>query len=223
MPHEYSYRGTINVMGIVVRSALWGAATGTVLMGALVAAIEVGVPSDSPPSPAIITFLALLVVTFMIGTIPGLVVGTGIGFIRRSVQQPRQPRQMPGPMHPPVPQQPYDMWSDLVERCAASTRRVAAAVQTVPKSAAKDWLERISEQLTRELDDVRGIAQLGRALGAVDRQHPIYQRLLRASHDFHQFENEVGRVALQMFDHPELDEARTHLEMLEKQLPQLST
>ena len=212
--------GTINVMGIVVRTALWGAATGTVLMGALVTVIEVSVPSDKPPSSAIITFLALLVVTFLIGTIPGAVVGTGIGFIRRAVQQPRQ---VPRPMPPPVPQQPYDMWSDLVERCAASTRRVAAAVQTVPKSAAKDWLERISEQLTRELDDVRGIAQLGRALGAVDRQHPIYQRLLRASHDFHQFENEVGRVALQMFDHPELDEARTHLEMLEKQLPQLST
>jgi hypothetical protein len=28
---------------------------------------------------------------------------------------------------------------------------------------------------------------------------------------------------LQMFDHPELDQARTHLEVLEKQLPQLST
>ncbi|WP_330272244.1 hypothetical protein OG205_35445 [Lentzea sp. NBC_00516] len=211
-------------MGIVVRSALWGAAIGTLLMGALVTFIDMTVPSDKPPSSTIITILAVMVVSFMIGAIPGAVVGTGIGFIRRSVQQPRQmPRQMPRPMHPPVPQQPYDMWSDLVERCAASTRRVAAAVQTVPKSAAKDWLERISEQLTRELDDVRGIAQLGRALGSVDRQHPIYQRLLRASHDFHQFENEVGRVALQMFDHPELDEARTHLEMLEKQLPQLST
>ncbi len=115
------------------------------------------------------------------------------------------------------------MWSELVERCAESTRRVAAAVQTVPASPAKEWLGRISEQLTKELDDVRGIAQLGRALGAVDRQHPVYQRLLKAAHDFKQFENEVGRVALQMFDHPELDAARTHLEVLEKQLPQLST
>jgi hypothetical protein len=207
-------------VGVVFRSTLWGAGIGTLLMGALTVAIEVGVPSDKPPSSAIITFLALLMVTFVIGTIPGAVVGTGIGFIRRSVQQPRR---VPGPMHPPMPQQPYDMWSDLVERCASSTRRVAAAIQTVPKSAAKDWLERISEQLTKELDDVRGIAQLGRALGAVDQQHPVYQRLLKATHDFHQFENEVGRVALQMFDHPELDEARTHLEMLEKQLPQLST
>jgi hypothetical protein len=206
-------------MGIVVRSALWGAAIGTLLMGAFVVFVDMSVPSDKPPSSPVISILAIMVIAFMIGTIPGAVVGTGVGFLRRAV---RQPRQAPGPMHPPAPQQPYDMWSDLVERCAASTRRVAAAVQTVPRSAAKDWLQRISEQLTKELDDVRGIAQLGRALGAVDRQHPIYQRLLRASHDFHQFENEVGRVALQMFDHPELDEARTHLEMLEKQLPQLS-
>jgi hypothetical protein len=210
-------------MGVVVRSALWGATIGTLLMGAMVTVVDLAVPSDKPPSSAFITFLAILMVSFMMGAIPGAVVGTGVGFIRRSVQRPRQmPHQMPRPMHPPTPQQPYDMWSDLVERCAASTRRVAAAIQTVPNSPAKDWLWKISGQLTKELDDVRGIAQLGRALGSVDRQHPVYQRLLKASHDFHQFENEVGRVALQMFDHPGLDEARTHLEVLEKQLPQLS-
>ncbi|NKE58424.1 hypothetical protein FXN61_16990 [Lentzea sp. PSKA42] len=204
-------------MGVVVRSALWGAAIGTVLMGALTTIVEVSVPSEKPSS-VFVTIIAILVLAFAFGGLPGAVVGTGVGFIRRSVQSPRQPK----PAYPPIPQQPYDMWSELVERCAESTRRVAAAVQTVPKSAAKDWLQRISEQLTKELDDVRGIAQLGRALGAVDRQHPVYQRLLKAAHDFHQFENEVGRVALQMFDHPELDEARTHLEVLEKQLPQLS-
>lgn len=205
-------------MGVVVRTALWGAATGTVLMAALATLVEVTVPSDRPSS-VFITILAIMVLAVIFGGVPGVAIGTGIGFIRRSIQQPRQPR----PAYPPIPQQPYDMWSELVERCAESTRRVANAVQTVPKSPAKDWLQRISEQLTKELDDVRGIAQLGRALGAVDRQHPVYQRLIKAAYDFQQFENEVGRVALQMFDHPELDEARTHLEVLEKQLPQLST
>ncbi|RAS68618.1 hypothetical protein C8D87_102687 [Lentzea atacamensis] len=206
-------------MGVVVRSALWGLGTGSLLMGALVTLIELTSKSDSPSS-GVITVLAILIFAVTFGGIPGVVIGTGVGFIRRSIQRPRL---HPRPMHPPLPQQPYDMWSELVERCAESTRRVAAAVQTVPRSAAKDWLQRISEQLTEELDDVRGIAQLGRALGAVDQQHPVYQRLLKAAHDFRQFENEVGRVALQMFDHPELDEARTHLEVLEKQLPQLST
>lgn len=208
-------------MGVVARSALWGAGIGTLLMGALTLAIDLAVPNTSgkPPASALVTFVAILMVALLFGGVPGTVIGTGVGFLRRSVQRPRA---APRPMHPPIPQQPYDMWSDLVERCAESTRRVAAAVQTVPNSPAKEWLRRISEQLAGELDDVRGIAQLGRALGAVDRQHPVYQRLLKATHDFHQFENEVGRVALQMFDHPELDEARTHLEFLEKQLPQLS-
>ncbi|HEX7302100.1 hypothetical protein [Lentzea sp.] len=206
-------------MGIVVRSALWGAAAGTLLMGTLITIIDASTPSDKPVS-VLATIVAIMLFALAFGGVPGAVVGTGVGFIRRSVQRPRQ---QPPVFVPPHPQQPYDMWSDLVERCAASTRRVAAAVQTVPNSPAKEWLERISGQLAGELDDVRGIAQLGRALGAVDRQHPVYQRLLKATHDFHQFENEVGRVALQMFDHPELDEARTHLEVLEKQLPQLST
>ncbi|WP_086666365.1 hypothetical protein [Lentzea kentuckyensis] len=206
-------------MGVVVRSALWGAAVGTLLMGVLTTIIDQAVPSDGPPSSVFVTIIAIGAISVAFGGVPGAVVGTGVGFIRRSIQRPAQPR----PAYLPMPQQPYDMWSELVERCAESTRRVAAAVQTVPKSAAKDWLQRIGEQLTKELDDVRGIAQLGRALGAVDRQHPVYQRLLKAAHDFQQFENEVGRVALQMFDHPELDEARVHLEVLEKQLPQLST
>ncbi|NGY58764.1 hypothetical protein G7043_07465 [Lentzea sp. NEAU-D13] len=210
-------------MGVVVRSALWGAAVGTLLMGVLTTIIDLTVPSDRPPSPVFITVIAIAAIALAFGGVPGAVVGIGVGFIRRSIQRPGQQRPgQPRPAYLPMPQQPYDMWSELVERCAESTRRVAAAVQTVPKSAAKDWLQRISEQLTKELDDVRGIAQLGRALGAVDRQHPVYQRLLKAAHDFQQFENEVGRVALQMFDHPELDEARIHLEVLEKQLPQLS-
>ncbi|SEQ83173.1 hypothetical protein [Lentzea albida] len=205
---------------VVVRSALWGALIGTLLMGALTTVIDVSTPSDTDSS-VFVTFIAIAFVSFLFGGIPGAVVGTVVGAIRNAV---RQPRHVPPPMyHPPVPQQPYDMWSDLVERCAESTRRVSAAVQTVPNSPAKEWLPRITEKLVTELDDVRGIAQLGRALGAVDRQHPVYQRLLKATHDFHAFENEVGRVALQMFDHPELDEARTHLEVLEKQLPQLST
>jgi hypothetical protein len=204
------------VMGVVIRSALWGAAIGTLLVGAFVTIVDVVIPSDSSPS-VLVRIVAILLFALAFGALPGTVIGTGVGFLRRSLQ----PKGLK-PMPPPVPQQPYDMWSELVERCAESTRRVTAAVQTVPKSPAKEWLQRISEQLAGELDDVRGIAQLGRALGAVDRQHPVYQRLLRATHDFQQFENEVGRVALKMFDHPELDEARTHLEVLERQLPQLS-
>lgn len=203
-------------MGVVVRSALAGMAIGFVLVGGLATIVELASTSGKQYAP-FVTVTAIILFGGVFGGLPGAALGTGIGFIRRSMR-PKEPRPVPLP----IPQQPYDMWSELVERCAESSRRVAAAVQTVPKSAAKDWLARISEQLTKELDDVRGIAQLGRALGAVDRQHPVYQRLLRAAHDFHQFENEVGRVALQMFDHPELDEARTHLEVLERQLPQLS-
>lgn len=205
-------------MGIVARSVAWGAATGNVLMAVVITIIDASAPDDHPSS-IFVTILVILIFAFALGGVPGAVVGTVVGLVRRSTQQPRQPRAM----FPPPPQQPYDMWSELVERCAESTRRVGAAVQTIPKSPAKDWLKRISEQLAKELDDVRGIAQLGRALGAVDQQHPVYQRLLKAAHDFRQFEDEVGRVALQMFDHPELDEARTHLEVLEKQLPHLST
>jgi hypothetical protein len=100
---------------------------------------------------------------------------------------------------------------------------VAAAVATVPPSPAKDWMNRIAAQFEQELEDVRGIASLARALGAVDENHPASQRLLVAARDFAAFESEVGRVALKMFDRPELDRARTDLEFLEQQLPSLGT
>ncbi|SDF63661.1 hypothetical protein SAMN05216553_102440 [Lentzea fradiae] len=217
-------------MGVAVRSTLWGAAIGTLLMGVFTTVIELAFSSDRP-SPLYATIIATFVVAGVFGGVPGTFIGALVGFIRASAERARHPQPVhlrpPHPSHPRPrqqlpPPQPYDMWAELVERCAGSTRRVAAAVRTVPNSPAKEWLQRISEQLVRELDDVRGIAQLGRALGAVDRQHPVYQRLLKAVQDFRQFEGEVGRVALQMFDHPDLDEARTHLEMLERQLPQLS-
>lgn len=203
-------------MGVVARTTLIGMAIGTVLVGTFTTYIQATSPS-SARYELVTLIMSTIVMTIIFGGLPGAAIGAGIGAIRRAAR-PKEQR----PVRLPLPQQPYDMWSEQVERCAESTRRVAAAVQTVPKSAARDWLAKISDQLTRELDDVRGIAQLGRALGAVDRQHPVYQRLLKAAHDFRQFENEVGRVALQMFDHPELDEARTHLEVLERQLPQLS-
>lgn len=202
-------------MGVVARTTLIGMAIGTVLIGTFT--IYIQATNESSAKYSLATLVAsTIAMTIIFGGLPGAAVGAGIGVLRRAARPQEKPVRLP------FPQRPYDMWSEQVERCAESTRRVAAAVQTVPKSPAKDWLAKISDQLTRELDDVRGIAQLGRALGAVDRQHPVYQRLLKAAHDFQQFENEVGRVALQMFDHPELDEARTHLEVLERQLPQLS-
>jgi hypothetical protein len=205
-------------MGVVARSVLWGSGIGFVLMGGFMTIGATAAPGNTYNDSVPLTVVVIIISGLLLGGIPGSVIGLIVGLIRRAIKRSGPPV----PAFPMVPQHPYDMWSEQVERCAESARRVNAAVQTVPASAAKDWLQRISEQLAKELDDVRGIAQLGRALGAVDSQHPVYQRLLKAAHDFKQFENEVGRVALQMFDHPELDEARTHLELLEKQLPQLS-
>lgn len=178
---------------------------------ALVAVVAVVLGENN--SPVWLLALSIPVFGVIFGGVPGLVVGTVVGLVRRAAQ----PRPLPY-----AAPQPVDMWSVLVDRCAESTRRVAAAVTTVPESLARDWMERIAQDLKKELDDVRGIAQLGRALGAVDAQHPVYQRLEAAVRDFTAFENQVATVALKMFDHPELDQVRTDLEFLEQQLPQLS-
>jgi hypothetical protein len=204
-------------MGVVGRSVLGGAVIGSGVVGLLFAAVMIF--SGAPNGNVFVNILVLLISTALVGGGPGLVIGLLIGLVRKSIRKKASPP--PRPLY--VPTAPADQWSAVVARCEESVRRVAAAVATVPPSPAKDWMNRIAAQFEQELEDVRGIASLARALGAVDENHPASQRLLVAARDFAGFESEVGRVALKMFDRPELDRARTDLEFLEQQLPSLGT
>jgi hypothetical protein len=156
--------------------------------------------------------IELLWLTTAYGGAPGAAIGLGMGVVLH-----RHEKRFPSrPLSPPV-----DRWSAVVARCEHSVRRVAAVVGAIPASPAKDWMNRITAQFNAELDDVRALAALARAMGAAHEDHPASQRLFAAARDFAAFEQEVGRVALKMFDHPELDRARTDLELLEQQLPNL--
>jgi len=204
-------------MGVLGRSVLWGLAIGSAAMFLLFGLVMV--TSGGPYSNAVANFFMLLFMAGFIGGGPGTLIGLLVGTVRNSNQKRLPPP--PRPLY--VPTTPADQWSSVVARCEESVRRVAAVVDAVPSSPAKDWMSRIAAQFATELDDVRGIARLARALGAVDENHPASQRLFAAARDFATFETEVGRVALKMFDRPELDRARTDLEFLEQQLPSLGT
>ena len=203
------------------RSVLAGLAIGIAVMFTLFTLLLL-TPSSYEGSIAA-SLLASLFVAIPTGGIPGTLLGLLVGAIRRSNQRalpaPPPPALYPRPLY--VPTTPSDQWSSVVARCEESVRRVVAVVDTVPASPAKEWMTRIAGQFEAELEDVRGIARLARAMGAVDENHPASQRLFAAARDFAAFETEVGRVALKMFDRPELDRARTDLEFLEQQLPSL--
>ena len=197
---------------------LWGLAIGSgavfLFFGLLM------VVASGPETSVGATVVGLLFMSGFFGGVPGTLIGLLVGSVRNSNQ-----KRLPAPLPPPrplyVPSAPADQWSAVVARCEESVRRVNAVVDTVPASPAKDWMARIAGQFQAELEDVRGIARLARAMGAVDDNHPASQRLFAAARDFAAFETEVGRVALKMFDRPELDRARTDLEFLEQQLPSL--
>ncbi|HWO68020.1 MAG TPA: hypothetical protein VNO31_49095 [Umezawaea sp.] len=201
------------------RSVLAGLAIGIAVMFTLFTLLLLTPSSYSGGVAA--SLLASLFVAIPVGGIPGTLLGLLVGSIRKSNRRALPP---PPPVHPRplyVPTTPSDQWSSVVARCEESVRRVVAVVDTVPASPAKEWMTRIAGQFEAELEDVRGIARLARAMGAVDENHPASQRLFAAARDFAAFETEVGRVALKMFDRPELDRARTDLEFLEQQLPSL--
>jgi hypothetical protein len=201
------------------RSVLVGLAIGIAVMFTL---FTLMLTTSSVEGGIAASLIASLFVAIPTGGIPGSLLGLLVGAIRKSNQRslpPPPPPQYPRPLY--VPSVPADQWSAVVARCEESVRRVAAVVDTVPASPAKEWMTRIAAQFEAELEDVRGIAKLARAMGAVDEEHPASQRLFAAARDFATFETEVGRVALKMFDRPELDRARNDLEFLEQQLPSL--
>ncbi|MFT7836328.1 hypothetical protein Q5530_09265 [Saccharothrix sp. BKS2] len=198
------------------RSALWGLLIGWALMVVLLTTSLVLSDDDGSSAGELMgTFIGASIMAGPLGGLPGTLVGVIVGAARRRPQ----PALVP-PAPPPVRLPPNDRWSAMVARCELSVRRVSAAVATVPPSPARDWLERIAAQFGGELGDVRRIADLGRALGA-DQRHPVAHRMSAAVRDFTAFEDEVGRVALQMFNQPSLERARVHLEVLEQQLPHL--
>ncbi|WP_033436642.1 hypothetical protein [Saccharothrix sp. NRRL B-16314] len=200
------------------RAALWGFVIGSALMTTL---LLVGLVSsdDDPGGMWLASFIASGMVGVLMGGIPGTLIGLVVGAVRRRPRPVLPP--MPPPPLPPLPPPPVnDRWAAMVGRCELAVRRAHAAVATVPASPAREWLERIAGQFGGELPAVQRIADLGRALGA-DQNHPVAQRMSAAVRDFTSFEDEVGRVALQVLDRPTLDAVRTHLEVLEQQLPHL--
>lgn len=175
-------------MGVFARSLLGGVLYGSACAALLaVIALLVGDPARNPWW---LMLIGVVTCAAIFGGIPGAIIGTIVGLVRRTPQ--------PKIQHTP----PVDMWSLLVDRCADATRKVAAA-------ATNEQLRQIADELKKELDDVRGIALLGRSLGAVDPQHPVYRRLEAAAREFTAFEQEFVR--------PDPD-----LESLAKKIPQLS-
>lgn len=201
------------------RSALWGLLIGTVLMTAL---FMFGIALPTADVDSGVNVAASLIASGMMGVVMGGVPGTLIGLVVGAVRRPRQalPPPRPQQLPPPPPPPPNDRWSAMVARCELSVNRVRAAVNTIPPSPARQWFERIAAQFDAELAAVRRMAHLGRALDG-GQDHPVARRLAAAVRDFTAFEDEVGRVALRMFDQPSLEEARVHLEVLEQQLPHL--
>jgi hypothetical protein len=202
------------------RAALLGFVIGTALMTVL---LMVGLVSsdDDPGGMWLASFIASGMVGVLMGGIPGTLIGLVVGAVRRRSGQALPPPPPPRPLPLPPPSPPVnDRWAAMLGRCELAVRRAHAAVATVPASPAREWLERIAVQFGGELTAVRRIADLGRALGA-DQNHPVAQRMSAAVRDFTSFEDEVGRVALQMLDQTSLDAVRSHLEVLEQQLPHL--
>ncbi|WP_433266001.1 hypothetical protein ACQPZF_39605 [Actinosynnema sp. CS-041913] len=193
------------------RSVLAGLLIGTLAMAALIV-VMMSVPTSDWSESFAIDFLAVSFVSVLTGGLPGSLVGLVVGALRIHIRRPAVP--------PPPPPVVTDRWAALVARAELSVRRVHAVVETVPPSPVREWMERIAGQFAGESGNVRRIAELGRALDA-DHHHPVSLRLHSVVRDFTAFEDEVGRVALEMVDQPSLDAVRVHLEVLERQLPHL--
>ncbi|GAA2782661.1 hypothetical protein [Crossiella cryophila] len=179
-------------------------------------------------STAIYAFMALMVGPFLVGGLPGLLIGGVVMGVTSASgrQRPALPPPPPQPYRMPLPPPRVDdAWSRLLDACEQPVQRCDQALAAVPPSPAKDWLGQIVATMRAELPTARGLAETGRRL-QLDRQsrlneHPLYRRLFAATQEFAATERRIGEVITQLVAQPDLKRVDSQLQLLEQQLPHL--
>ena len=121
-----------------------------------------------------------------------------------------------------------DPWGEPVARCELSARAVVRLLDTLPPSAAADWVTHIAEDMAEKLAELVVLADAGRAaVPIVDkssiaraRKHPLYAMLKKTANEFDDISDQLGRMMVEL-NAPDLDQVKTQLHVLTEQLPWL--
>jgi hypothetical protein len=192
-----------------------------VLVLSFVLLISNGASSGVPQAPPSLLSQVFTVLLFGLGA--GFVAGV-VQYLVGSVFRPRRREKRPVIIPASV-----DPWAEVVGRSKQSAKAVTSLLESLPTTAAGEWLGRIAETMSANLADIEALAEAGRtALPATDplaaaeiRQHPLYALLQKSAGEFADVVEQINRMLVELHTPAGLEQVRTQLQVLAEQLPLL--
>lgn len=192
----------------------FGAVVGTfvMLVALLMAVVTEGwsAEADGPLGAAVLG-------AAIVGAIVGCTAGGIYHMFGVLWEKPTKPRPLDEP------------WNGPVERCARSASTVTKLLDTLPDSAAADWLAQIAGTMATKLAEMEAFAEAGRAVApainangiALAKRHPLYAQLKRSADEFAEVADQVSKLMIELQTPGNMERVRTELQVLTEQLPLL--
>jgi hypothetical protein len=198
------------------------AITGVLVLGLLLLVSNNGSSDPLPAQEPSLWAQIVGVVFFGLGA--GCVAGViqfCIGWVLRPRRREKRPVIVPASVDP---------WAEVVDQSKQSAKAVTRLLESLPTTAAGEWLGRIAETMSANLADIEALAEAGRtALPATDplaaaeiRQHPLYALLRKSADEFTEVVDQINRMLVELHTPAGLELVRTQLQVLAEQLPLLS-
>jgi hypothetical protein len=199
------------------------AVTGVLVLFLLVLISSNGSPAPVPAEEPSLWSVVFGTVFFGIGA--GFVAGV-IQFVMGSLFR-RRPRKRE--RRAVITPASVDPWAELIDRSKQSAKAVTRLIESLPATAAGEWLGRIAETMSANLADIEALAEAGRtALPATDplavaeiRHHPLYGLLQKSTREFTGVVGQINQMLVELHTPAGLAEVRTQLQVLAEQLPLL--
>ncbi|GAA4016647.1 hypothetical protein GCM10022247_44760 [Allokutzneria multivorans] len=176
-----------------------------------------------PAKSTTVQVLTLLMAPAVAGGLPGFLIGVVVDLVRGRGKP--APQRLPPATAELEPGPRRDAWDRLLAQCEEPVRRAEVVTAALPESAAREWLEQITEAMRAELPAARALAETGKQLyppstPSITTQ-PVYLRLKEAAEEFAAAERKIADVVGELAAKPELGRVDDQLRLLEQNLPHL--
>jgi hypothetical protein len=203
------------------------AVTGVLVIG-LVVLLGAGADDGGTPAPDP-SFMTGLIMVIVLGLIGGALAGAIQHGVATLFHKRGRLTEIEPPISPTLQARLVDPWAEPVERSRESVRALTRLLDSLPPTAAGEWLGRIAATMSANLGDVAKLADAGRAAIPADderaiaeiKQHPLYALLQKSADEFADVVAQINRMTVELHTPAGLAQIRTQLQVMAEQLPLL--
>ena len=200
------------------------AVTGVLVIGLMVL-LGSGVGDSGEPA-AEPSFIAGLIMVVVLGAFGGALAGAVQYGVASLVRKREHPMGIEPPVQPTFQIRLVDPWAEPLERSRQSVKALTRLLDSLPPTAAGDWLGRIAATMSANLGDMAKLAAAGRAAVpptderavAEIQQHPLYALLEKSADEFADVVAQINRMTVELHTPAGLEQVRTQLQVLAEQM-----